>query len=65
MGVHYIDYVYKILFHTNVNFPPFEMFDIKLSYSRFELTFHSYDMDTQFWMTKGAVFENTTKIVWT
>ena len=48
MGVHYIDYVYKILFHTNVNFPPFEMFDIKLSYSRFELTFHSYDMDTQF-----------------
>ena len=35
------------------------MFDIKLSYSRFEFIFHNYDtpgLDTQFRMAKGSSF---------
>lgn len=38
--MHYIDSVYETWIHTNVNFPPLGVFDIKLGYSRFELSFN-------------------------
>ena len=69
--MHYIDSVDKTSIHTNVNFPPLGVFDIKLGDSRFEFSFknnsfkgseqvifncHNYDMPN---IDGDAVSQNT------